>query len=525
MSAIPEDLVEAKAHPPRTLSGLVLGGLGLAAGLSGDGLLRAMPWGLGAFLWVALLVAGIALLSRRLPERPPASRLVVLGTAVVLAGLLAWRASTVLLALDVLAVFGLAALALVPRELRLARLGWSEAAIAAAMSGLYMAFGCAALGVLDINWRDIPREGLTRQGLRAARGLLLAAPVLLVFGALLTAADAHFEAAFDALWKLLPDSLVGHIALTLFITWGVAGYLRALFFGTSGQGLASAATRATARGPLLGITEVGIVLGLLDALFLAFVVVQFRYFFGGHAMVTSTQGLTYAEYARRGFYELVDVMALALPLLLVTRSLLGDATSRGRRAYNLLAGLMVGLLYVIAASALTRMMLYTQTYGLTESRFFATAIMGWLALALAWFAFTVLRGHARRFLFGALAAAIAMLVGLYALDPDDLIARANLDHPNGRVAVDVGYLMALGDDAVPALLAHAPDFTPDARRRLAAHLLDAYPRGDANDDWRTWNWARARARALVVDRRAWLEVQLHQVAEPHPDGYYPYDRD
>jgi Domain of unknown function (DUF4173) len=63
----------------------------------------------------------------------------------------------------------------------------------------------------------------------------------------------------------------------------------------------------------LGIVEIGIVLGLLDLLFLTFVVIQVRYLFGGAGRVAATAGLTHTEYARRGFFELVTVTALALP--------------------------------------------------------------------------------------------------------------------------------------------------------------------------------------------------------------------
>jgi hypothetical protein len=55
------------------------------------------------------------------------------------------------------------------------------------------------------------------------------------------------------------------------------------------------------------------VLGLLDLLFLTFVVIQVRYLFGGAGRVAATAGLTHTEYARRGFFELVTVTALALP--------------------------------------------------------------------------------------------------------------------------------------------------------------------------------------------------------------------
>ena len=56
-------------------------------------------------------------------------------------------------------------------------------------------------------------------------------------------------------------------------------------------------------------------LGVLDALFLAFVAVQATVLFGGHAHVLETEGLTYAEYARQGFWQLLWVSALTLLVL------------------------------------------------------------------------------------------------------------------------------------------------------------------------------------------------------------------
>ena len=57
--------------------------------------------------------------------------------------------------------------------------------------------------------------------------------------------------------------------------------------------------------------------------FLAFVVIQVRYLFGGAGRVAATAGLTYAEYARRGFFELVTVNTPLAPLLLTAHWLPG----------------------------------------------------------------------------------------------------------------------------------------------------------------------------------------------------------
>src|SRR3712207_1338717 len=109
----------------------------------------------------------------------------------------------------------------------------------------------------------------------------------------------------------------------LFFAWVSAGLLWVALVARNPDSLAFPRPAALS----LGIVEVGVILGLLDALFLAFVAVQVRYLFGGAERVVETAGLTYAEYARRGFFELVTVTALVLPLLLLAHWFLRDRKS------------------------------------------------------------------------------------------------------------------------------------------------------------------------------------------------------
>jgi hypothetical protein len=235
---------------------------------------------------------------------------------------------------------------------------------------------------------------------------------------------------------------------------------------------------------------------IVDLLFLAFVVVQFRYLFGGRDLVRETAHLTYAQYARHGFFELVAVAALTLPLLLLGDWMLRDE-GRGRRAFRWLAGMLLVLLGVVILSALQRMRLYLDQYGLTELRLYAIGGILWLAAACAWFAVTVLRGKRHAFAVGALVAGFAATLTLNILNPDALIARTNVTRP----AVDVQYLGGLSDDAVPTLVARLSDLPRGERPFLATRLLDRY----GNGDWRSWNLSRARADNAVRAHRAELQ--------------------
>jgi hypothetical protein len=234
----------------------------------------------------------------------------------------------------------------------------------------------------------------------------------------------------------------------------------------------------------LGVTEIAVALALVNALFLAFVLVQLEAFVGGRSFVESHAHVTYASYARQGFFELVAVAALVVPVVL-----LADWwAARSSRAVRALSASLVVLVFAVMASALWRMRLYEQRFGLTELRLYSTGFMVWLALVFFWFGATVLRGRRERFAVGALVSGFAAIVAVHALNPDALIARvdARRAHP------DVAYLEALSDDALPTLVHELPRMPARERRRLAASLAEhRHPHA-----WRSWNISRARAASL-----------------------------
>jgi hypothetical protein len=274
------------------------------------------------------------------------------------------------------------------------------------------------------------------------------------------------------------------------------------------------AEAAGVKGVSLGVVEVGVVLGLLNALFLSFVVVQLRYFFGGSEVVLSSADMTYAEYARRGFFELVWVAALVLPLLLGVHWMLRKENPAHERLFRALSGGLLLMLFVIMTSAVGRMRLYQSEYGQTELRFYVTAFMGWLAVVFVWFALTVLRGERERFACGALVAAVAIVGSLHFVNPNALIVRTNAALARERRVFDAPYASSLGADAVPALLEALPQMRPHERAQVASNLL-AWAVFD-NSDWRSWNWSRSRARALVAGQETMLREWAKQTPPPPP---------
>jgi Domain of unknown function (DUF4173) len=522
----------------RTKLGLRVLEAALLMGLLGDALLRATPWGVNVLLWVAALMAAvIALLARwRRGVLAAEGRWLLLPVIFFAAGL-AWRDSTTLRSLDVLAL--LIALSLVALRSRTGRIhlaGIVEYVIGAITACVDTLFGPFVLLLDDIQWKELPRSGWSRHMASVVRGLAIALPLLLIFGGLFMAADAVFEGIINRAFNLNFETFFSHTILAILFAWLAGGFLRGVLlgkemeFGSGGRPVfvstgptetAAQTDQAETAAPpeqpetnaveqplpsrafSLGIVEIGVVLGLLNLLFLAFVTIQIRYFFGGAAFAQAATGLTFAEYARRGFFELVAVATLVLPLLLLAHYLLRKENRTHERIFRVLAGAQVALLFVIMASAVGRMRIYQSEYGLTELRLYTTAFMGWLSVVFVWFSLSVLRGERERFACGALATGFLVLATLHVLNPDALIVRVNADKAQAGRAFDADYVTSLSADAVPALLETMPALGRYNRCVVASDLLDRRASLESMD-WRTWNRSRSRARRLLEENASGL---------------------
>jgi hypothetical protein len=465
----------------------------IGLGVLADGLVRTpgRP-GLNVALWALAGVAVLLVLLRRRSD--PAAR----DTLWLVGGALAFAGALVLRDADAIAMFSLlAAVVLLVLAAGRAAASWAPRAQLSdvALSALRVVLLCAAG---PIGWGRGVRPAAAAGGSWArpvwtvARGSVMALPALLVLGALLMSADPVFAHMIQDAFLLDMGPLLEHVVFATLIAWLSAGYLRAFLVRDDVvlDGL-------RVPRPAVAAAEVSVALWMLNLLFIGFMAVQLRYLFGGAALVEVTAGLSYAEYARRGFFELVATAALVVPILLVADWAAAAETPRARRVLRATSLLLVVLLIGVIASAAYRMRLYQAAYGLTEARLYVSVVIVWLTAVLAWLALTVLRGRRERFAFGGIAAALACVAVLYVVNPHALIARTNIDRAAGGAAYDGSYLRTLSADAVPTLLARM-DQLPDTERCRVAALIEERWSGARPGGWRTWNLSDWRARRLVA---------------------------
>jgi hypothetical protein len=248
----------------------------------------------------------------------------------------------------------------------------------------------------------------------------------------------------------------------------------------------------------------------LNVLFALFVLSQLGWFFGGETFLRERTGLTAATYAREGFFQMAWVVALVVPVLLITRAALEPGRALARR-HTALALPVIALLFAIIVSAFLRMRLYVHYYGLTTERLYPLVFMAWLGFVLAWLAVTVLQDRGRPFVAGALISAGAVLALLHVALPDTIVARVNIARAQQNAGgtgfdLDLAHLATLSGEA--AELATRATLAPsrlgagtparyeeESRRCTAARVLlarwgsasRAASRSDATTSWRTWN--------------------------------------
>jgi len=483
-----EDLLRTTTGATDTRGGFRLLLVGLALGAAADTALRGMPWGLGATVMTTALLGCLLWLQMDQGTRAGAGRYGYVLAALVFGAGFAWRDAPVLKLLDFLGLVVSLGLLASEREALAGPASVGRYAVRILGSMGHATVGPPLLATADADWSGLRLRSLPPLMLALGRGLALTLPLLLIFAALLGSADAVFAQNLSALTDVDLFSVAGHLVGIAFWSWIAAGLLRAAVLRERPlDGFPARPSWLT-----VGRIEVGMLLGSLDLLFAAFVWVQFRYLFGGARRVQEVAGLTYAEYARRGFFELVAVAGLVLAVLLAAHWIAKPETAAQKTLFGALAGGQVLLVFVMLASALERMRLYREEYGLTELRFYTVAFMAWVGALLFIFLFTVLRDRRDLFARGLIGSAFLAVVVLNALDPDARIVRTNANLPRG---FDVRYARELSADAIPALVETLPSLDPERRAFLEMELARRWSAPDRG--WPAWSAGRARARQAL----------------------------
>ncbi|WP_285645046.1 DUF4153 domain-containing protein [Lentzea sp. NBRC 102530] len=349
-----------------------------------------------------------------------------------------------------------------------------------------LVFGAVGVGLGAL--RSIPwvAKGFQRRGPVGIRPFIsvgVALVLLVVFGSLLAGADKGFN---DFLEGLIPDLDIGvYVQMTFYGVVAAFGALGACYLVAAPAEIGEDEEQKPGS---LRLKDYGLPVGVLVVLFAGFVGTQLAVLFGGEAYVMKTAGVTFAEYARSGFWQLLWVTVLTLGVIAGVARFAAKQTRREQLWLKGLLGALAVLTLVIVASALSRMWFYQQAYGWTVLRLLVASCEVWLAVVYLMVIAGGISLRAKWLPKAVVATGVAFFLAVVAMNPERVVADYNVSRFEATQKIDTYYLSQLSEDAVPALVR-----LPAQERSCALQYIKNRKTAVVEKDWREWNLARHQA--------------------------------
>jgi hypothetical protein len=282
-------------------------------------------------------------------------------------------------------------------------------------------------------------------------GILAFLPVLILVVTLLSDADAAFESLVDKVRFSISENVLEYI-FDFILGLPVACYLYGLIYGNRYKRNTGSLTtesvdesmKAFRFAPGVAIFSA---LTALNLIYLIFFLAQTSYLFSAFRD-SLPQAMTYAEYARRGFFELCAVSGINLAVIAAVHLFAKRDKIKIFRGET--AALCIFTIALIA-TAMSKMGMYISYYGLTRLRVYTSWFM---IVLLLLFAVVLLRqfksfNGTRITVIGCICLFLALCYG----NVDGMIAKYNIGRYQAGTleSLDIDALTMLSDAATPYL--------------------------------------------------------------------------
>ena len=371
----------------------------------------------------------------------------------------------------------------------------------------------------SFQYADVPVTTLVKSRKAGKKGLGpvligvgIGAPLALIFLIIYYIADDIFKRFVNNIIDRLGIS-IGHVLLDILLGFAICLLLGGWLFafkrlkGKSGM-------KAEEMQKLDG-TIVGTVFVLVAIVQLLFVFVQIRYLFADAGNMPD--GLDYAEYARKGFFELTATIVISVIIIMLAIAFM-RRDNKGKIAILPRVALSICILanYIIVASSVKRFMIYIDGYNLSVKRVACLWLISIMAIIflvclikLWWPKFKSLRYIA--------VVTVVMVAGFGFMNVDNLVANYNVSqyiNSGFESKIDMVYLSELGPGAAPALARLVDEKTP--KSDIARSSLNQIRYHNLNTSWRDITTTQIAA-DKIYER---LEIN-----ENYEDGYDDYGYD
>ncbi len=314
-------------------------------------------------------------------------------------------------------------------------------------------------------------------------GIVASIPVLFIILLLLSEADMVFADMTGKILRVFFASDILYIAAMVVFGFFVCYCSLCGVLYHSGREKKRSITKAD---PTIAVTFMTM-LCLVYALFCA---IQLVFLFS-NGVFTLPEQYTFAEYARKGFFELLTVTIINLIILLLCNALFRES-----RLLRFLVACMTACTFIMIASATYRMLLYIGAYHLTFLRLFVLLVLLMDALALTGIIIAQYKKDFPLFWYCVLVIFLCYIPFSFS-KPDYQIASYLVNHQEVLNMEDMSYLTGeLSLDAAPVVL---PLFSEDNRweREVISSYYSRITRSISNSGIRSYNFSYAEAAAAA----------------------------
>ncbi len=425
----------------------------LILGISVDYLFYGKPVGISFFVFILIFIVFSLISVKKFGEKLTKIQYLLLGTAILFSAMVFLRTSSFLIFFNIVSALFLFSLffVLFSKE-NLSDFNFLKYFISP-LSFLLKSFGKSAKFIEEgIDKIQSKKKFGSPEFYSVVRGIIISLPILVLLTWLLSSADVVFQKYLDSLVKV---SINPEIVLRILIII-VASYL---FIGIFAKAFANSKKSENPsiknnQSKFLGSIESFIVLGAVELLFLVFILIQFFYLFGGKSYVWGIEEyITYSEYAKNGFGELIAVSLISFLLIYGIDKFGKLENLKEKKIFKTLASILTFEIILIMASAFKRLSLYVDGYGFTFERLMAFIFLFWLFSTFLIFLYKIFSEQRETYFIHSLFwLTILFWLGINILNPDAFIARKNIErHLQGK-QLDVWHFYTLSGDAVPQIV-------------------------------------------------------------------------
>lgn len=302
---------------------------------------------------------------------------------------------------------------------------------------------------------------------KAVIGLLCAIPVLIVVVPLLISSDDAFRGMMSNIFSNT-FSVILKIIFGIFICPFIISY---------GFSLKEKRVDEIKKSNFKGIENVYLIsfLSTISVCYLLYLFSQLAYFFSAFKGFLPNGEITYAAYARKGFFEMCVIAVINLAI--VFSALLLAKKKKGKVSHSIksITTFISAFTLIIIATAISKMVLYINAYGMTILRITTSSFMLFLSIV---FISVILKIYIKKIniIKTALIAAGCIILVLGTVNVNSVCARYNYEnYKSGALkTIDINELYELGYEGIPYIVELCSDENFDIAYEAKSYLANAY---------------------------------------------------